>query len=108
MVRQPKRLDGLLAGVRSGEAHGRPADGLNPAPMPAHLTEPPSSHLQLAGSTVPVTAAAGNTTVGAFLESTYGYKAGWEWWCVLILLGFIAALRAASMLAVRYLNFQKR
>mgnify|MGYP001067666079 FL=1 len=64
---------------------------------------------QLADSDVPLVAVGGvQTTVGAFMESYFGYDPNFVWWCVLILAAYVVAFRVGAVLLLRHISFQRR
>lgn len=46
--------------------------------------------------------------MAAYLEDRFGFHYSMRGWCALILVGFIAVFRIASVVALRVLVFQKR
>lgn len=50
----------------------------------------------------------GTQTVPDFLHSRFGYKHGWEGWCVIVLAAFAALFWGLGALAFKKLNFQQR
>ncbi len=47
-------------------------------------------------------------TVGAFVQSYFGYKPGFVYWTALILLAYVAFFRLLAAFALRFINYQKR
>ena len=65
--------------------------------------------VQLGDVTTPIIDYSGQlTTVQAFLESYFDYDHGFRWDCVIIIAIFIGSFHVGAVLAVKFLNFQKR
>ena len=47
-------------------------------------------------------------TVGAFVQSYFGYEPGLVYWTALILLAYVAFFRLLAAFALRYINYQRR
>ena len=50
----------------------------------------------------------GCPTVSRYLEDYFGYRFDFRWWCVLILLAFIAVFRVAAMIALKFVSHEHR
>lgn len=49
-----------------------------------------------------------NTTVGAFMESYWGYTQGMIWWTALIIAAYILFFRVGSVLLLKYVSYERR
>lgn len=82
-------------------------------PKPYTLTLNPSINpnpaAQLGDIDAIITDYAGQpTTVKLFLKSYFGYSYSFRWECIMIVAAFIAVFRVGSVLATKFVNFQKR
>jgi hypothetical protein len=58
----------------------------------------------------PCTAAdtSGCPEVRQWLDEYFGFKFGFRWWCVAILMAFIVFFRVAAMIALKFVNHQHK
>lgn len=64
---------------------------------------------QLCDRDIPMTTLGGqNTTVGAFMESYWGYTQGMIWWTALIIAAYILFFRVGSVLLLKYVSYERR
>jgi hypothetical protein len=42
------------------------------------------------------------------MKAYFDYDPSFVWWCVLILVAYVAAFRAGAVLLLRHISFQKR
>lgn len=47
-------------------------------------------------------------TIKEYVNDVFDFEYGFRWWALLILAAFVVALRLAVVLAVKFINFQKR
>ena len=84
------------------------APSLAPLRVPSRASHA-SRDLQLGDVDAPITGYNGQpTTIIEFLSSYFSYKYSFRWQCVAIVAAYILVFRLGSILAIKYISFQKR